>query len=103
MARFAFALLALAAIASVGLSMPLQFLPILPLSPKGKGIVLLPDGTTGLGGFDGSLFGRGSLAAAAADVYSGGAVGVAAGNGVNTAAAIGAPGSGAATATNSRR
>ena len=100
MARFAAILLAFFAVFSLALSIPLHFLP---LSPKGKGIVILPDGTTVLGGFDGSIFGRGTLAAAAADFFSGGAVGVASGDGINTAATVAGPGLGAATATNSRR
>ena len=102
MARFTLILVAFAASLALGFSIP-YYIPYISLSPHGNGIVMLPDGTTAAGAFDGSVYGQGALAAAAADYYSGAGVAVAAGDSTNTATAGATSGSAGAVGTNSRR
>ena len=100
MARFPLVLFALLAALGLGHSIPN---PYIPFSPTGEGTVLLPGGPAAAGFFDGSIYGSGALAAAAADYYSSGGVAVAAGPSSNTAAAGAGYGSGSAIATNNGR
>ena len=100
MARLTLVLVALLGILGLSLSIPY---PYISLSPHGQGVVLLPGGVTAAGSFDGSIYGSGALAAAAADYYSSGGVAVAAGPSDNTAVAGAAYGSGNAVAINQRR
>ena len=100
MARFTPILITL--LASLGFALSVPY-PYIPLSPNGHGLVILPDGTSVYGNFDGSIYGSGALAGAAADYYSGAGVAVAAGDSTNVATAGATAGSAGATAANVRR